>query len=353
MLRYLKIAKWRANKQFKQQQKSWQPHQVKLLSHIKSIWFNLNTAQKLYLLAFITLAIFKLTWLCATITIIALIIEFWPKFNQLWNSLAGKALILVFYASIANFVLASASGIVNEVTQVSANHFNYTHNFATLLYLPPWTLGITLATLLGLQLILPFYIIVLLLIKPFGSDRIKFISQSYSPLLTALTRFFLATVVFVSLIAFIDEKPPEKVLNDIVNSFENSQSLANKSPAEQEQAIEKLSEQIEKKLPSSDNDGAQTKTFGIRLEGEDENTQTVRQFLDTKGYFERSKRLIAMFAYSYEADSYSRCKKSTESKSIELNDYEIIEITPDQSMPYGYQFTVRACESAGISATKH
>jgi len=97
---------------------------------------------------------------------------------------------LVFYASIANFVLASASGIVNEVTQVSANHFNYTHNFATLLYLPPWTLGITLATLLGLQLILPFYIIVLLLIKPFGSDRIKFISQSYSPLLTALTRFF-------------------------------------------------------------------------------------------------------------------------------------------------------------------
>ena len=80
-----------------------------------------------------------------------------------------------------------------------------------------------------------------LLIKPFGSDRIKFISQSYSPLLTALTRFFLATVVFVSLIAFIDEKPPEKVLNDIVNSFENSQSLANKSPAEQEQAIHRSS----------------------------------------------------------------------------------------------------------------
>ena len=159
--------------------------------------------------------------------------------------------------------------------------------------------------------------------------------------------------MFVSLIAFIDEKPPEKVLNDIVNSFENSQSLANKSPAEQEQAIEKLSKQIKKKLPSSDDDGAQTKTFGIRLEGEDENTQTVRQFLDTKGYFEHSKRLIAMFAYSYEADSYSRCKKSTESKSIELNDYEIIEITPDQSMPYSYKFIVRACESAGISATKH
>jgi len=36
--------------------------------------------------------------------------------------------------------------------------------------------------------------------------------------------------VFVSLIAFIDEKPPEKVLNDIVNSFENSQSLANTPP---------------------------------------------------------------------------------------------------------------------------
>jgi hypothetical protein len=38
-----------------------------------------------------------------------------------------------------------------------------------------------------------------------------------------------------------------------------------------------------------------------------------------------------MFAYTYEADQYSRCKKSDDSKAIEINDYEIVEIAPDNS----------------------
>ncbi len=347
MRRYLKIAKWRANKQLQQQQRSWQPHKTKLVERIQAIWFNLSTAQKLYLLALSSLIVLQSGWLSATITIIALVIEFWPKFNQLWHSLAGKALILIFYASIANFVLAGASGIVNDVTHVSSTHFNYTHNFATLLYLPPWAMGISLATLLLFQLFLPFYIFALLLIKPFGSERIKFISQSYSPLLTAIVRFVLASVVLINLISFIDDQPPEEVLDNIVSTFADSKAIAKESGEEQQKAVEELSEKIEQQLPDSSEKPLRPKP-DINLDGDGETAENLRQFLDTKGYFERSKRLIAMFAYSFEADSYSRCVKTENSKAVELNDYEIVQVTPDNNAEYGYRFEVIACDSPGI-----
>ncbi|MGS0498772.1 hypothetical protein CWB85_05085 [Pseudoalteromonas sp. S1727] len=351
MQRYLKIIKWRANKQLKQQHASWQVQAKRIFKRGQAIWFNLSTAQKLYLLALASLVVLQSGWLCTALSIIALIVEFWPKFNHLWHSLAGKALILIFYATIANFVLASASGIVNEVTMVSASQLNYTHNFATLIYLPPWALGITLATLLALQLLLPLYILALLLIKPFGSDRIKFITQSYSPLLTALLRFVLASVVILNIFSFVDGKPTTEVIDDITTTFSQSQQLSTKPKAQQEQAIEQISEKIQQQTESEqETDKQPLITLDATSEGDTDISNAVYSFLDTKGYFERSKRLIAIFAYSFEANSYSRCKKSTNTKVVELNDYEIVEIALDNSKPYGYSFTVKACDSAGIKA---
>lgn len=351
MQRYIKVAKWRANKRLKQRHASWQVHAKRIFQRGQAIWFNLSTAQKLYLLALASLIIFQSGWLCTALSIIALIVEFWPKFNHLWHSLAGKALILIFYATIANFVLASASGIVNEVTMVSASQLNYTHNFATLIYLPPWALGITLATLLGLQLLLPLYILALLLIKPFGSDRIKFITQSYSPLLTAMLRFVLASVVILNIVSFVDGKPTDVIIDDITSTYSQSQQLSTKPVAQQEQAIEKLSEKIQQQTESKKETNEQAKVIAQpSKESDTDISNAVYSFIDTKGYFERSKRLIAIFAYSFEANSYSRCKKAPDTKVVELNDYEIVEIALDNSKPYGYSFTVKACDSAGIKA---
>jgi hypothetical protein len=347
VLRYLKIVKWRANKQLQQQQKNWQPHKIRLHERVKTVWFNLNTAQKLYLIALMVLLVFQSGWLCALITITALVIEFWPKFNKLWHSLAGKALILIFYASIANFVLANASGIVNDVTHVSATQFNYTHNFATLLYLPPWALGITLSTLLLFQLILPFYIIALLLLKPFGSERVKFISQSYSPLITATLRFFLSLVVLSALFTIIDGRDEETFLADIQSGYYFGQEMSNDSSINKEKALVDLKVQLEKPDSSVD---ADIKSPDTQIEEITKATESANLFLNTQGYFERSKRLIALFAFNYEADGFSRCKKAKNSKSIEINDYEIVEITPDNTMPYGYKFIVKACESPAFKA---
>lgn len=337
MLRRFKIIKWRARRLFKKLQKKLQPLKTDIDKHIKPIWFSLSTAQKLYLAALISVILFKSWSLCALLTMTALVIEFWPKFNKLWHSLAGKALILVFYATIANFVLANASGIVNDVTHVSAANMNYTHNFATLIYLPIWALGITLCTLLIFQFILPFYIIVLLLIKPFGSQSIKYISQSYSPLLTASVRLILAFITLSTLYPLVDDRDEATFLSDIENGFYFGRELASNSPEVKKQAVVNLNKRLAKQEP--------------KAEEINELAESASSFVATEGYFERSKRLIAMFAFNYEANEYSRCKKAENSKVVELNDYEIVEITQNETMPYGYSFTVKACESPAFKPT--
>ena len=338
-----RIAAKKALKQSKSLINRITPFVTRVIKRLQMIWFNLSTAQKLYCLALVSLVFFAAPVAASWLSVIALVVEFWPKFNKLWHSLAGKAVVLIFYATIANFVLASASGIVNEVTLVSADHFNYTHNFATLLYLPPWALGITLATLLILQLVLPLYILALLMIKPFGSDRIQFITQSYSPLVTALVRFFLATVVMINIIAFVDGRSVSAVLDDITASYE----------AGKDGDIEGVQQQVQsdegdpKSAAQADSDNLPPLPEGVE---EDPLEVSVRQFFETKGYFERSKRLIALFAYNFEANSHSRCQFSPGSRVVELNDYELVEIRADETQPYGYSFVVKACSSAGIKA---
>jgi hypothetical protein len=62
------------------------------------------------------------------------------------------------------------------------------------------------------------------------------------------------------------------------------------------------------------------------------------------------QRALADFIYVFEADSRSRCAHSQDSRVIELNDYEFLEITRDKSEEneIGYLYQVKACKSAAI-----
>jgi hypothetical protein len=322
--------------------------------NIKRIWANLNLPQRFFFTALIALALDSI-WLCGLLTTVALIIEFWPKFIKVWDSIEGKACILIFYAIIANFVLASASGIVNEVTQVSAEHFNYTHNFAILLYLPVWMLSISLAILLLLQLLLPVYILLLLLLKPFGAHQLKFVSQCYSPVTTAITRFLLSWVVISALADFVEDSQfsnfvielgqgifviddPQRVLPELEKIAVEPVALINNANSD-EQTLVETSEVDKQPLSVVSGEGDE---LDIQL------TPEASSFINTKGYYERSKRLIALFAYNLEANSFSRCAKKPSSKVVELNDYEIVEITPNEDADYGYAFEVKVCKSAAF-----
>ena len=193
-------------------------------SHLSKIWSNLNTPQKCYLISTILLAILPMTlWLLPSMLVsTALIMEFWPKFINTWHSLEGKAVILLFYAAIANFALATAASVVNEVVTVSASHFTYTHNIAILLYLPLWILGFSFIALLLIQSFMPFYLFLLLCAKPFGIKVVKLVSKSSYPMMTGLVRFSLAAIVLSQIVIYLDEATPEKA-----SEVERQQSTPN------------------------------------------------------------------------------------------------------------------------------
>ncbi|MFY8273771.1 hypothetical protein AAEU32_06560 [Pseudoalteromonas sp. SSDWG2] len=282
-------------------------------------WQSLNAVQRLYVIALLLAPIS--VWVTTVLTIVALTMEFWPRFLTLFHSLPGKALLLLFYGTITNFVLANAASTVNEVTSVAASHFNYTHNFAILLYLPSWMLALSIIALLLLQLVIPFYILTVLLIRPFQRFGFTLLDNTKRPILTAIARFTLCFII-------------------TVNMFVTSGDFDNASDA-----IDQVSANFEKGVQQGKTAKLGTpkeESKGMRFDsGIGEQSEGSKKLINT---------LVALFAYHLEADSYSRCAKSDESKVVELNDYEIVELFEDESAPYGIRFEVKKCISPAFPA---
>ncbi|WP_462157072.1 hypothetical protein [Pseudoalteromonas sp. GB56] len=281
-----------------------------LFARFDTFWQSLSSAQRLYAIA---LALYPISiWLTTALTVVALTIEFWPRFLKLFHSLPGKALLLLFYGTITNFVLANAAGTVNEVTSVAASHFDYTHNFAILLYLPSWMLALSVIALLLLQLVLPLYVLVLLVLRPFQRFGLSFLDHSKRPIQTAIARFTLCCIV-------------------TVNLFVTSGDFQNASDA-----IEQVSASFEDEIANTQNQSKETPPT-VHLEAKLEDPLE-----DSDKWI---KILIAQFAFRWEADEYSRCEKNAKSRVVELNDYEIVELFEDESAPYGVRFEVKKCVS--------
>jgi 5-methylthioribose kinase len=89
-----------------------------------------------------------------------------------------------------------------------------------------------------------------------------------------------------------------------------------------------------------------TPDLKLQLGKQNEKDQQEKNYDEIRQYYQQKVReMIAMFAFRLEADSRSRCNKAIDSNVIELNDYEILEITRDKSAKYGYQFEVKKCIS--------
>ena len=234
----------------------------------------------------------------------ALTLEFWPRFTQLWHSLAGKAVLLFCYAVVANFALVNASGLINEITGVSAIHLTYSHNFAILLMLPLWILGFTLAILLLMQFIIPLYLIFLLLLKPFGIKATQLISSVRYPFTTGIVRMGLSMLLLSQLIIYFPDDfqkvarvfDDERVINEVI-----------------EEVIDEVDIHQSKTLP--------------------------RHYEKFIGWSLRE------FIYQLEADSFSRCQIPEKSRVIELNDYEVLAISKQEKQ---YTYQVIKCVSPAI-----
>ena len=314
----------------------------------------LSFAQKLYLIALILAFSSELMGLVAVIAVIAMAIEFWPVFERVWQSLAGKAVLLLFYAMIANFALGWSGAIVNEVVWVSASDLNYTHNLAILLYMPAWFLMVSAIVLLALQLIIPIYLILIFLLKPLGVKSLRLTSHTSFRKTTFLIRIVLATVVLYHLSLLIDLET--RIETSFGNFITSPQEAAKHAPREPKSgrlpdATDVLTvpivELTQTALDSESDKSSKAENSNDDDELEEEDRKKAYASVRTQ-YQYLVRQWLATFAFSLEANGRSRCKKPAESNVIELNDYEILLITPDKNADYGYRFEVEKCISAAF-----
>lgn len=308
----------------------------------------LSFVQKLYLFAFILLCFNKSLAIVAAITVVGLLAEFWPLFTRVWHSLAGKAVLLLFYAVIANFALAGAASVVNEVVGVSSSHFSYTHNFAILLYLPAWTLAISIIALLVLQIFVPFYLFTLLLLKPFGIDGFNLTNLQHYQKWTMFFRLVLSSILLYHLALLSD------VDSVIEENLDNPKLLSIQSPTAEQSELKKVIQISVDELEQAKKDQEITNSKKPKENSDNSTLNTLEQEITTSVnkskqlralYAQKTREFIAHFAYQLEADGKSRCAIANNAHIVELNDYEILEISPDMSKPYGYHFEVKVCQS--------
>ena len=221
-------------------------------------WVSITFAQRCYFLATSMLLIQLLLNIESGLfeaimfgfALVGIVSETWPKFMVLWNSLPGKAVILFVYAIIANFALASASGMVNSITGVSASALPYSHNFALILMVPSWFFVTTLMALVGGMLVIFVYLFFLLLLKPFGVQRLWHQPGYRFVLSTAVARFVwtLGVALQLGILAgqvgllsefSSDSANPLITIEETENKRENSESQLTEEQAEDVSELER------------------------------------------------------------------------------------------------------------------
>ncbi|MEE3131416.1 MAG: hypothetical protein VX318_12265 [Pseudomonadota bacterium] len=301
-------------------------------------WVSITFAQRCYFLATSMLLIQLLLNIESGLfeaimfgfALVGIVSETWPKFMVLWNSLPGKAVILFVYAIIANFALASASGMVNSITGVSASALPYSRNFALILMVPSWFFVTTLMALVGGMLVIFVYLFFLLLLKPFGVQRLWHQPGYRFVLSTAVARFvwtlgvaqqlgILAGQVGLLSEFSSDSANPLITIEETENKRENSESQLTEEQAEDVSELER-----------------------------DLTTLLTNAKQKSVDYKKAQRQALANFIYEFEADSRSRCAHPEGTRVIELNDYEILQIKKTADAAEGFVYTVEPCRSAAI-----
>ena len=321
-----------------------------LFSHLQSFWKSLTFAQLCFLISLVILIVmvsldsleFVYTTIPSFIVLAGLTHEFWPHFLKMWDSLQGKAFILTFYAIMANTALASASGLVNEVTHVSAEHLTYSQNVALIINIPTWFILSSVLMLLAVQILLPLYLLLLIVLKPFGIDKTWHKPHYRFPLTTAVIRYILTTYLLIFFLfgsiqsGFLNHSSP--LLGAVYVGFISAEDEAD----------------------TSDNDSTDDEDANLSTPpSEVKNTEQEHEHLFSRDAILRKsdsvkltqKEILAEFIYSYEANLYSRCKHPENTRVIELNDYEILTVKKSETADLGYEFEVIACVSPGINST--
>lgn len=285
---------------------------ISFYTFLKELWLNGTSGlQKAYLLCLLMIYPSGLEVVFVPLAILVITIDFWPKLVNLWDSHSGKLIIIFGYAVAMNFVLASASSLVNDVSGVSASYLPYTHNVAAILLMPEWVLSFGLLILVSIQ----FWLMMSVIYHLFKRDNYANYDNQGKvvrfPFLTALVKTVVVTFLSTQIgntnnaeIFYPDKYNTTSKGISVNQSNNDSKFVANGKP--------NLS-QIE---------------FFFR-----ENEFNFRELQEA---------LLLAFMYYYETDTRSRCQLDDSERVVELNSREILVM---KALDDSYDITITTCYS--------
>lgn len=303
-----------------------------LTTKIQPIWQKLQPAQQGYALATVCVLLWLLSfcslqWLLygmALSLLYAVTLDMWQGFLRIWNSLAGKATIIVFYVILGNFCFAMAESQVNNLIGIRTDVVPYTVNLAVLLLAPIWSFSLSLVVLTIYTILHTCKIMLLLLLRPLGVRSHHILGDEAYPVKTLLARIVYLPV-FMSCLAALPSAYLAGDSSQLTNLFSGEPTVISVKTAEETPASPPTT--IEPNLINA-------KQHEIEL----------GSALPTIPWLNRT---LAGFLYQIESMGRSSCVMSGQEHLVHINDYEVLVITPDKKAETGYQYQVRLCGSVG------
>lgn len=307
-----------------------------LVKKFTALWLRLSAAQRSYLVA----TLFVLLWVVnfnsqiwplygmAIALLCAVSLDMWQGFLKIWNSLVGKAVVIVFYAVLGNFCFAMAESQVNHLIGVRPDIVPYTVNLTVLLLAPLWSFGLSLVILTIYTLLHSAKIFLLLFLRPLGVRSRHLLGDEAYPVWTLIARFIYLPVFMTCLSPL-----PGIYLDGDSSQLER---LLSGKPS----------------LIVLETEKAQKQTSGntavVNKDQTDENSNQLN--IDVSQGLPRIlwlNRTQASFLYHIESLSRSSCPLQGKEHLVHINDHEVLVITPDEKAETGYQYQVRLCGSVG------
>jgi len=334
-----------------------------LTSKIQPIWQKLQPAQRGYALATVCVLLWLLSfcsqqWLLygmALALLSAVTQDMWQGFLRIWNSLAGKAVIVVFYAILGNFCFSMAESQVNNLIGIRTDVVPYTVNLAVLLLAPIWTFTLSLVVLTLYTVLHTGKIMLLLLLRPLGVRSHHILGDEAYPVKTLLARIIYLPV-FMSCLAVLPGVYLAGDSSQLANLFSGEPkviSVKNNDDAisaADARSAANASAKPEHTMVRDDLAGSGTTatsndvTASHNAKSSNQLNIDLNSALPTIPWLNRT---LAGFLYQMESMGRSSCVMSGKEHLVHINDYEVLVITPDKKAETGYQYQVRLCGSVG------
>ena len=318
------------------------PYRQKIIEFTKPlpIW------QKLYFLA-LAIGLYKLVFsddeisdftLVGAIAVMALSVEVWPKFVEIWETLLGRVIVVVTYAIVGNFVVVFARHQLNEVVGVDPGTLFYATSFVSIITAPVWIVTITLIVMFLYMVIKQLWFIATFVPWLIGLYEKNNNQVAMYPKLTRITRIVMVPFMFMFLISILklyDDEETVKggsvkgITSSIVEGLEASGAVV----IQEDVPTEVIAE------PESNTEPEPAKDSEVEL---DKNNVT---FLSGQAMNET----IAEFVYYFEAFAHSQCIKEESERIVAIGEYDILAVKPDENSDYGYHFSVRECKLKNYS----